>query len=139
MSDDSKIVDFQAFLARGRREGRELLRDDLLRGKGGAGSPIGATVNGVRGIRSQVGESAGRIGLLARAAFRRERVVELPTTETDPGLRFEFAAAHYGAMKRTSGTCRTPSTGACCSIWASRPLCWRSTSRRRAGAQTRSS
>lgn len=81
------------FWARGRVEGRGLLRDDIMRGTGGG--PISSVRTGLGRTAKQAETSAARIGGLARAAFGRVPVEPLPTSETDPAARFQAAARHY--------------------------------------------
>lgn len=90
----SKMMDRGSrFLARGREEGKELLKDDLLRNRGGWFLGI---KGGISSVRSQATSSVGRVETLARAAFSTETVEDAPLSDASPSVRFDEAQEFYG-------------------------------------------
>ena len=95
MNENKKKVDF-------RKEMQEFLVDDLLGGDDWKRSKrswmlgTGAFRRGWRGFATSIGDSHRTIRKLAAGAFGREKSMPLPTGESDPATRFEFAQLMYG-------------------------------------------
>ena len=84
------------FAARGRSEAQGLVKENVLRGQGGGGGLFGGFRNGAGNVGSMARSASGNLAVLALGAFRSEPAEPLPTDETDTGVRFKAAQAHFG-------------------------------------------
>jgi conjugal transfer/type IV secretion protein DotA/TraY len=97
MNSFLRAIGFQGngFKERGLREGREFLREDVLRAKRGGGGLISAPRMGINSVTAVSQDAFENNAVMWRSLRSREPVDYLPTDETDGKKRFEFAQDYY--------------------------------------------
>lgn len=106
----------KGFKERGAREGKALIRDDLVGVDEWKGSKVKAALGGgrlfiapLRSVGGIITRSIVNVGTLAAGAFWRDRAEPLPTESQDLGERFRVAQEFYGqsdqdVLARQKGT-----------------------------------